>query len=860
MEEILDALPAFGIHGLRSIPEPIPGLERFAQAFTPIQAKEQTMKKSSKTLVRALALVALVAAFASQTGVKAFDVCTDDYDDRGVYSCAHEQMFDEALRFYQHLVVPNRFSQEILAYAADIRAGVGAPDAGDPLYDNTGFEDALITITHFWQPDQSIGQPQVQVLDPYPNAFNAAQALWTRALGEYAAGNTAGAYRFLGMIAHFLGDQTVPAHAHGDTHPETFGDGDPFEEFMSNPELNKTLLTEAEFDGLVAQGLIDLPNYENIDKLLWLFLNVNQVAGYFGSDDNDGDSNLNSDPRYPYADTYAAAALNEVMLACAEDGNCPTDADDIQDNDNNDYPYYYNGDGDMDRIRRYSYVPGVRKLAALLSLWEKAIQEPILTLSVLRMQETGLTDAFVCLGGTEGLDTCGQPDYYVGVIMGNRRRSAVPPGALLESDDDDHSYREDEGQYFPAAATRTDANNDNIAGNKTLVSHNYYFGQSFSPDPNTGQFLAGTDIIDLSFIVRDLDVTMVTSSPYGDDDLAFIHPNGTGRVNLSVDLRHCADRTAGGITVDGVGTFVCAPDTADAASRILVGGGRGGDGDFGEDSSDVDVMFHVNVFVPDIVPPAITCDPPDGQWHPDNVVLHCTATDEGSGLADSADASFDLSTHVGVGIETANAFTDSREVCDAVGNCATAGPIGGNKIDRKAPVIVITQPAATEYTHSDTLVLDYSVTDGGSGVDTVTPRMNGDTMLASGGLADGRAILLLTALPLGDHTFTVNADDHVGNLSPTESVTFSIIVTPESLIQAITIFEGLGGVKSALVQSLLAKLVVAAEKFNSGDCLMAENIYRAFISDVQAQRGKGITAFAADVLIADAEYLIANCP
>jgi hypothetical protein len=34
MEEILDALPAFGIHGLRSIPEPIPGLERFAQAFT----------------------------------------------------------------------------------------------------------------------------------------------------------------------------------------------------------------------------------------------------------------------------------------------------------------------------------------------------------------------------------------------------------------------------------------------------------------------------------------------------------------------------------------------------------------------------------------------------------------------------------------------------------------------------------------------------------------------------------------------------------------------------------------------------------------------------------------------------------
>ena len=822
--------------------------------------KKQNVKK---LLHRPIALgfglaVALAAALASQTGLKAYDVCTDDYAGKGVLSCAHEQMFDEALRFYSALVVPNRFSQEIIAHAADIRGGVGAPDAADPLYDNYGFSGALVTITHFWEPDQSIGQPQVQGLDPYANAFNAAQGLWARALGEYAAGNTAGAYRFLGMIAHFLGDQTVPAHAHGDTHPENLNDGDPFEEWMSNPVLNKTLLTNAEFDGLVAQGLIDIPNYENIDQLLWLFLNVNQVAGYFASDDADGDANLNSDPRYPYADTYAAAALNEVMIACAEDGNCPTDADDIQNNDQNLYPYYYNDDGDLDRIRRYSYVPGVRRLAALFSLWEKAIQDPILTLSIRRMEETGYTDAAVCLLATLGLDDCGKPDYYVGAVMGNRRRSAVPPGALLERDNDDHSYREDEGQYFPAAATRTDTIDPDIAGDRTVVQHNYYFGQSFKPDADTRQFLAGTDIIDLSFIVRDMDTTWPTSSPYGDDDLALIHPNGSGRVDLHVDLQNCVDHTASGITVDGVGTFACG--AMDAVNLILVGGGRGGEDDYGMDSRDVDVKFSVEMFVPDIIPPAITCDQPDGQWHPINVVLHCTATDEGSGLADPADATFDLSTHVGAGIETANAFTDSREVCDAVGNCATAGPIGGNKVDRKAPVIVITQPAATEYTHSDTLVLDYSVTDGGSGVASVTPRMNGDTMLAGAALPSGRAILLLTALPLGEHTFTVNADDKVGNLSPTRSVTFSIIVTPESMIQAITIFEGLGDIQSALAKSLLSKLANAAQKFNSGDCNAAQNLYRAFINEVQAQRGKAITAFAADILITDAEYLIANCP
>jgi hypothetical protein len=127
-------------------------------------------------------------------------------------------------------------------------------------------------------------------------------------------------------------------------------------------------------------------------------------------------------------------------------------------------------------------------------------------------------------------------------------------------------------------------------------------------------------------------------------------------------------------------------------------------------------------------------------------------------------------------------------------------------------------------------------------------------------MAGIHTILLLTALPLGDHTFAVAADDQVGNVSPTRSVTFSIIVTPESLIQAITILEGLGDIESTLVHSLLAKLGNAAQKFNAGDCMTAQNIYLAFINEVRAQTGKAITAFAADILIADAEYLIAHCP
>ena len=81
----------------------------------------------------------------------------------------------------------------------------------------------------------------------------------------------------------------------------------------------------------------------------------------------------------------------------------------------------------------------------------------------------------------------------------------------------------------------------------------------------------------------------------------------------------------------------------------------------------------------DVDAPVVTCGSADGAWHADNVSIACTAEDTGSGLADPADAAFSLSTSVPAGTEDGNAATGSRQVCDAAGNCATAGPIGGNK-------------------------------------------------------------------------------------------------------------------------------------------------------------------------------------
>jgi hypothetical protein len=46
----------------------------------------------------------------------------------------------------------------------------------------------------------------------------------------------------------------------------------------------------------------------------------------------------------------------------------------------------------------------------------------------------------------------------------------------------------------------------------------------------------------------------------------------------------------------------------------------------------------------------------------------------------------------------------------------------------------------------------------------------------------------------------------------------------------------------------------------AGNCATANNIYQAFINELNAQSGKSVDAAAAAIMIADALYLIAHCP
>jgi hypothetical protein len=116
----------------------------------------------------------------------------------------------------------------------------------------------------------------------------------------------------------------------------------------------------------------------------------------------------------------------------------------------------------------------------------------------------------------------------------------------------------------------------------------------------------------------------------------------------------------------------------------------------------------------DTIAPSVTCEPADGVWRAANASIACTAADSESGLANAGDASFSLSTSVGTDTEDANASTDSRSVCDNAGNCATAGPIGGNMIDRKAPAVSC--GTADGLWHAADVSIACSAGDGGSGL------------------------------------------------------------------------------------------------------------------------------------------------
>ena len=140
------------------------------------------------------------------------------------------------------------------------------------------------------------------------------------------------------------------------------------------------------------------------------------------------------------------------------------------------------------------------------------------------------------------------------------------------------------------------------------------------------------------------------------------------------------------------------------------------------DALDPAPLFVENLNAGDPTPPDVSCEPADGAWHADDVTISCTAEDPESLLPDPADEAFELSTNVPMGNETADAATGTREVCNGAGLCSTAGPVTGNKVDKKAPANPTTvqstdhTPGKWSRDRQVSIVFD-AASDEGSGVD-----------------------------------------------------------------------------------------------------------------------------------------------
>ncbi len=179
--------------------------------------------------------------------------------------------------------------------------------------------------------------------------------------------------------------------------------------------------------------------------------------------------------------------------------------------------------------------------------------------------------------------------------------------------------------------------------------------------------------------------------------------------------------------------------------------------------------------------PDVSCAVPPVAWTDQDVSVPCTASDAQSGLADSAQATFTLSTAVTAGTATTSAETPSTTVCDNVGNCAAVGPFGPFEVDKSAPIVsaaTSVTPSASGYVKVGTS-LNVAAGDIGSGITSVTYRATG-AQSGTGTLftATGTDPLTVAAsLPLtapGTTTFVLNATDQAGNSSPPVTITVEV--------------------------------------------------------------------------------------
>ena len=188
--------------------------------------------------------------------------------------------------------------------------------------------------------------------------------------------------------------------------------------------------------------------------------------------------------------------------------------------------------------------------------------------------------------------------------------------------------------------------------------------------------------------------------------------------------------------------------------------------------------------------------------------------------------------------------------CDASCNKASATTTV-TVVDTTRPSVAVASPQATTYLHSDVLPIGFAASDAGSGLAPGSPG----AALDGSAVSNGQSVALLT-LALGQHSLVVSAADRAGNTT-SHPVTFQVIATVGSLITTVDVFTADGRITDAnTANGLLSKLTDAQDAVNKSKNNVAANKLREFIDQVNGRTGRSITADAAQLLTADAQYVI----
>ncbi len=169
--------------------------------------------------------------------------------------------------------------------------------------------------------------------------------------------------------------------------------------------------------------------------------------------------------------------------------------------------------------------------------------------------------------------------------------------------------------------------------------------------------------------------------------------------------------------------------------------------------------------------------------------------------------------------------------------------------DTTPPVITINTPQAKTYMNLDSLTLDYSAADDIAGVKWINATLD------SVAVTNGQVVNLYTFLP-GPHTLNVTAMDKAYN-EASMSVTFTVDVSIQSTCAVVNRLYDDGKIDNqGIANSLAQKCEQAQKSLDKGKIGTAINQLQAFINEAQAQSGNHITADAAALLVADAQWVI----